>query len=246
MQAELLSDIFPESETTETCETFPRSMMSGLLPEAFPASPQVSQESERARQMTAGSGRRLLPLLKGLGPRGSCLKTLLASCLLTTDWNSNVSVLRWKGKATKYNRLLFQLAVSGHPTEEIGFGLWATPQARDFMPPHSEEYIAKKKAQGHGMRNLNDEVRMWPTPTGDDANKRNADIGRISKPEPHGDGCGRDWWGVEPDVGRLVDGVSDRVGKLRCLGNAIVPQVAHQIIKRMIEAEDAENVFRSQ
>lgn len=46
-----------------------------------------------------------------------------------------------------------------------------------------------------------------------------------------------DWWSVEPDVGRLADGVSDRVGKLRCLGNAIVPQVAYQIIKRMIEAE---------
>lgn len=48
---------------------------------------------------------------------------------------------------------------------------------------------------------------------------------------------GSTWWSVEPDVGRLADGVSDRVGKLRCLGNAIVPQVAYQLIKRMIEAE---------
>ena len=49
---------------------------------------------------------------------------------------------------------------------------------------------------------------------------------------------GSTWWSVEPDVGRLADGVSDRVGKLRCLGNAIVPQVAYQLIKRMIEAEE--------
>jgi hypothetical protein len=48
---------------------------------------------------------------------------------------------------------------------------------------------------------------------------------------------GSTWWSTEPDVGRLADGVSDRVGKLRCLGNAIVPQVAYQLIKRMIEAE---------
>ena len=34
--------------------------------------------------------------------------------------------------------------------------LLPTPQARDHFPPHSLEHIAKKKAQGHGMSNLND------------------------------------------------------------------------------------------
>lgn len=33
---------------------------------------------------------------------------------------------------------------------------WPTPQARDYFPAHSPEYIAAKKAQGHGMANLND------------------------------------------------------------------------------------------
>lgn len=45
---------------------------------------------------------------------------------------------------------------------------WATPTARDHFPPHSEEYVAAKKAQGHGMRNLNDEVSAWPTPAARD------------------------------------------------------------------------------
>lgn len=35
---------------------------------------------------------------------------------------------------------------------------WATPQARDHFPPHTPRYIADKKAQGHGMRNLTDEI----------------------------------------------------------------------------------------
>lgn len=47
-------------------------------------------------------------------------------------------------------------------------GLWATPQARDYMPAHTPEYVAAKRAQGHGMRNLNDEVMMWPTPNAGD------------------------------------------------------------------------------
>ena len=38
-------------------------------------------------------------------------------------------------------------------------------------------------------------------------------------------------WPIEPRVGRLAHGVSDRVAKLKGLGNAIVPQVASEIIR---------------
>jgi hypothetical protein len=43
---------------------------------------------------------------------------------------------------------------------------WPTPTARDHFPAHSPEYIAAKKAQGHGMANLNDlaQLSSWPTP----------------------------------------------------------------------------------
>lgn len=41
---------------------------------------------------------------------------------------------------------------------------WAAPQARDHFPAHTDVYIAAKKAQGHGMRNLNDEAAMWDSP----------------------------------------------------------------------------------
>jgi DNA (cytosine-5)-methyltransferase 1 len=37
---------------------------------------------------------------------------------------------------------------------------------------------------------------------------------------------GRDQWDVEPNVGRVAHGISKRVDRLRCLGNAVVPQVA--------------------
>ena len=49
----------------------------------------------------------------------------------------------------------------------VGMTGWASPQARDHFPPHSGQYLAEKKALGHGMANLNDQVPMvgWPTPT---------------------------------------------------------------------------------
>jgi DNA (cytosine-5)-methyltransferase 1 len=43
-----------------------------------------------------------------------------------------------------------------------------------------------------------------------------------------------DWWAVEPDVGRVAHGVPSRVGKLRALGNAIVPQVAEVFIRSVM------------
>jgi DNA (cytosine-5)-methyltransferase 1 len=48
-------------------------------------------------------------------------------------------------------------------------------------------------------------------------------------------GTGSGWWEVEPDVGRVADGVPCRVDRLRGLGNAVVPQVA-EVIGRLVVA----------
>jgi hypothetical protein len=37
---------------------------------------------------------------------------------------------------------------------------WATPTSRDHFPAHSQEYVDDKKAQGHGMANLNDQAAL--------------------------------------------------------------------------------------
>nr|WP_295441192.1 hypothetical protein [uncultured Thiodictyon sp.] len=54
-------------------------------------------------------------------------------------------------------------AVRGNPNSH--YKLWPTPQARDHFPAHTPEYIAAKKAQGHGMSNLNDRVGGQLNPT---------------------------------------------------------------------------------
>jgi DNA (cytosine-5)-methyltransferase 1 len=46
-----------------------------------------------------------------------------------------------------------------------------------------------------------------------------------------------DWWQVEPNVGRVANGVSARVDRLRGLGNAVVPQVAEYIGRLVMAAE---------
>lgn len=48
-----------------------------------------------------------------------------------------------------------------------------------------------------------------------------------------------DCWNVEPNVGRVANRVPSRVDRLRCLGNAIVPQVAYLIFRAIQARENA-------
>ena len=50
------------------------------------------------------------------------------------------------------------------------------------------------------------------------------------------------WWATEPNVGRVANGVPNRVDRLRALGNAVVPQVAEyvgwQLLNMMGETDE--------
>ena len=45
------------------------------------------------------------------------------------------------------------------------------------------------------------------------------------------------WWEPEPAVGRVANGIPCRVDRLRCLGNAVVPQVVELIGRAIMERE---------
>ena len=49
--------------------------------------------------------------------------------------------------------------------------------------------------------------------------------GELRRSPKHG------YWNIEPNVGRVANGVPNRVDRLKGLGNAIVPQVAYEIMK---------------
>ncbi len=70
------------------------------------------------------------------------------------DWKGSGPTLERKDGQMRGDRL-------DYATEQ----LWATPCARDHMPAHSVEYIEAKRAEGHGMKILPDQVSQWSTPS---------------------------------------------------------------------------------
>jgi hypothetical protein len=106
--------------------------------EASPANRSVSQANKKARKTIDTSGHTCMQLLNQRNPLGSLSKTLVASSM----WHSMMCVLTWKPKVTPRNRLLFQLAVSKHPTKEIESGsserLWPTPTTQEIEHPEAK------------------------------------------------------------------------------------------------------------
>jgi len=51
-----------------------------------------------------------------------------------------------------------------------------------------------------------------------------------------------DWWAVEPELGRMANGIPNRVDRLKCLVNAIVPTVAYQILNIIAKIESNKGV----
>jgi DNA (cytosine-5)-methyltransferase 1 len=49
------------------------------------------------------------------------------------------------------------------------------------------------------------------------------------------------WWTIEPGMGRVADGIPNRVDRIRGLGNSVVPQLAYIILSGIQEIEDRTN-----
>lgn len=46
--------------------------------------------------------------------------------------------------------------------------------------------------------------------------------------------CGKAYWSTEPSVGRVVNGIPNRVDRIRCLGNSVVPLQVREAFKKLI------------
>ena len=76
---------------------------------------------------------------------------------------------------------------------------------------------------------------------GESSSKLDKEITPTSYSEEQQRGMDHERFSVEPGVGRVVNGISNRVDRIKGLGNAIVPQIAYQIGLAILEAESKED-----
>jgi hypothetical protein len=144
---------------------------------------------------------------------------------------------------------VYQLPPSAPLTGGTGSGLLPTPAARDYISEScTDEYRDIRNARGGGEAPLvgckasSEKVLAYPISgrrpgQGQPVDaSHSAPCGKGKATEPV-DGCVGDFWSVEPDVGRVANGVPNRSHRLKALGNAVVPQVVEIIGRAIMQAE---------
>jgi DNA (cytosine-5)-methyltransferase 1 len=151
----------------------------------------------------------------------------------------NVGALRIRGIET----VLYNLSEIGYNAE------WQDIRASDMGAPHRRERIWIISYPGHDARGTKQKLECQSKTeksfnlrsNGVDSRHEMADTscklshGTREKRNrgPKFTNChkrkGKNFWSIEPDVGRLAHGVPRRVDRLKGLGNAIVPQIAEQL-----------------
>lgn len=136
----------------------------------------------------------------------------------------NVAALFTRGM----DQVLGTLASHGYDAE------WEVVSAASVGAPHKRErvFIIGYLADSASVR------QSGPWMYGRSVNTTKGSNGEANHAESSGQGK-ENHWHVEPAVGRVAHGIPKRTHRLRCLGNAIVPQVAQVVAERLLEIHDA-------
>jgi DNA (cytosine-5)-methyltransferase 1 len=141
---------------------------------------------------------------------------------------------------------------------QLGFGFGGSEASSHGPDPddHGSHRATEHEPDAqHGQAQLRDEQVREPGSVGQDvadADDQRGQERHAQRPEQDrqgqtGDAVSRgssvsdrpeDHWRSEPAVGRLVDGLPNRVSQLRALGNSIVPQIAQEIGQAIKTAND--------
>ena len=143
---------------------------STLLPEGSHASRTAPQAKDWGKMTSDISGPICLDAFGRFSRNGSWARMFSALLIGMEGWSSMKCRLTWKLKASKSNRMFFQLQASTLPTEEIESGLLLTPTSvMTDEPPEKMRERAERNGYKNGTQygSLLSQVKysgMLPTP----------------------------------------------------------------------------------
>ena len=246
LTGQLWSENWPRSGTTVDGTLYPRKMLAHRISEN-------------------GGGLWPTPVADGDRAKGWSIPTPTPS----DNWTGNLASSQQSDDSMHSVTLPGFVARFPTSTTEVRYN---TPNTMDGMAPKSQKALDHEHDTARPGRknpnNLRDQVavqeglRLWPTPTGDDANNATRTSGafqsltRASGSSPTGqlsatwvcwlmglplgfdsldplpEGAYEEWaehmsqgtwWAEERGLPRLAEGQKDRVNRLKCLGNGVVP-----------------------
>ena len=236
-----------------------------LFPEDSPVNRSLLPGGDRARMMTVSSGLRCSALYENSGPLGSLVRMCLVSsiwhstkCYLT--WREKVTprnrllfrLVASMPHTGETECALWPTPVHGHVTGGTG----AMEIMKRFLLKGKitqEEY--RSFVAGNGGK-TNPELLEWlmgyqraftqliPTPVASDAKgtstKRFLGGGVLQSELERSVGNHSAWdnWPDESAICRVLDGVPNRVDRIRSLGNAVVPQQFYIFFKLIADLTD--------
>jgi len=118
-----------------------------------PASHTALPGSDKEKKMSATSGPKCLESFERFAPHGLWAKTFPALLIGQEGWYSRKCNLTWKLRATKFNRMYFQLAVSMPRTGGKGSGLLPMLQTPTTTERSERPEEMRERAERKGYKN---------------------------------------------------------------------------------------------
>lgn len=139
----------------------------------------------------------------------------------------------------------WKATIDGERKERIHEVIKSSTDVENTIINRHDEGWSQDSSKENNERRNSSEVRTFATDNSCDASSHVSDTNNERLEGKYEEESGsrksktssrwRGQWSVEPDVGRVADGVSCRVDRIKCLGNAVVPTVAKAIAEAIKE-----------
>lgn len=150
------------------------------------------------------------------------------------EWQLSTAVVEFD---SYFGHVLGELSESGYDAR------WRVLSAAEMGAPHRRDrlWVVAEGVQLEGEQSSGDQcvghcgAGLVSDTEGAGREEPRRGVGAESE---HARSPDADWWEVEPDVGRVVDGLASRVDRVRALGNGQVPAVVAGAWRLLMDGKD--------